>query len=402
MPANPAPSTTTCGRGSASVIDVPVGSPRVDRSAVMVPCSSRARARRCWPVRFRNRTTAPSGAPRGRTLHRPPPRRGEGADGSPSLVGPLTRAGRSSRRHRAVVGHRADGLGRIPPVVGLFAAAAATPRAPRSARPAGATSTARTPGRARRAGSAAGSVSTTRATTHAQPADRRADSAAATAAGRPEDVRACSPAWLPARASARRRAATGSTVPEASSVTPRNAVCTRGSGTRNTASRAVAPVPATAAAAPGRSCSTANCTSAGRGPGGPGGTTAARARYPATVSPGAGPRRVASVLPGTPGDGVLPAPATHAVSRAITSTTASTIATVGQRRTGPLGPLLGLVPGRVQLAARRVSSAPARSAGGSLTYSTQRPSPGWWKPSRWACSHWRVRPRVRASVGSAP
>src|SRR5690606_41887231 len=51
---------------------------------------------------------------------------------------------------------------------------------------------------------------------------------------------------------------------------------------------------------------------------------------------------------------------------------------------------------------RMASSAAARSAGYSLVTATSRPCRGWAKPSRTACSHWRVSPSRSASTGSAP
>jgi hypothetical protein len=73
-------------------------------------------------------------------------------------------------------------------------------------------------------------------------------------------------------------------------------------------------------------------------------------------------------------------------------------------------PLAGLSPKvrenirgvEVQLSAVSLSNADWRSAGYSLVNSTHRPSAGWWKPRRRACSHWRVTPRRLASTGSAP
>ena len=364
-----------------------------------MPCSSRARARRRWPVRFRNRTTGPSGAPRGRTLHRPPPRRGDRCRGLPVGCRP-------PHRRRAV----------IPPAPGRRRAPGPTVSGgsrPSSVCCGSSGDTASAP--IARAGR--GDLHRPHPGTGAQGGERggvRLDDEGddARAAGRQAGrlggrhrggATRGRPRLLP-RLVAR---------PGLGEAEGRDGVDRARGVERHPAQRRLHP----------------------------------RQRHPEHGLPGRRPgardgrRRAGEILldrelhqrgprPGrsrrhhggarqVPRDG-LPRrrPETGGVGapgHAPRRRAAGPGHPRGQqgdhqhdgehdrhRRPAQGGPLVGLVPGRVQLAARRVSSAPARSAGGSLTYSTQRPSPGWWKPRRWACSHWRVRPRVRASVGSAP
>ncbi len=125
---------------------------------------------------------------------------------------------------------------------------------------AGAAATPRTPGGAASARNAAPSARTTIPSTQEHDgSSSAADSTAATARGRPVSRPASAAAAEPARCRAESSAVAGGTA--SSSASKRSAVCTCGTGTRNTAlTRAV---PLLIARAPASVCSAVNCTSAG-------------------------------------------------------------------------------------------------------------------------------------------